>query len=339
MKKTSLHHHRIKRWLNPYRYRLCIGVIGCVCLILGTWLWSTQYVTTHDIPPPPQVLGDMSLSDSMVPPPFPFDTWIAQERPAPSKEPVYSALPSIHQNVPPTNVTPVPIKGHLAIILDDMGVAVSYSTQAIKTLPKPITLSFLSYAPHINAQVKDAMAYGHEVMLHLPMEAINKNEDPGPMALYTDLSPLEIQRRLTWHLNQFQGWIGVNNHMGSKFTSSLAHLVPVIQAIKPSGAFFLDSKTISGSKGCTAAKIVGVPCITRDIFLDDTDTTAHIMVQLKRLEDCGLKRGSCIAIGHPRPKTLAALQEWLPTVNQKGLKIVPISHLIPQPHPYYVQKN
>ncbi len=42
---------------------------------------------------------------------------------------------------------------------------------------------------------------------------------PGPNALTVDLPEEEIRRRLGWALDAFEGYVGINNHMGSRFTS------------------------------------------------------------------------------------------------------------------------
>src|SRR5690606_12189514 len=82
----------------------------------------------------------------------------------------------------------------------------------------PLTLSYLSYAQELRSQTTAARAHGHELMLHLPMEPTNPKLDPGPNALLTELADGEIRRRIQWSLDRFAGYVGVNNHMGSRFT-------------------------------------------------------------------------------------------------------------------------
>jgi polysaccharide deacetylase 2 family uncharacterized protein YibQ len=42
------------------------------------------------------------------------------------------------------------------------------------------------------------------------------------------------------------------------------------------------------------------------------------------------KRGYALAIGHPYPATLAALERWLPEAEERGLRIVRAQDLIAQ---------
>ena len=56
-------------------------------------------------------------------------------------------------------------------------------------------------------------------MLHLPMEPKEfAASEHGPMALLTRMPNEEIQSILEKDLEAFQQVVGVNNHMGSRFT-------------------------------------------------------------------------------------------------------------------------
>ena len=46
------------------------------------------------------------------------------------------------------------------------------------------------------------------------------------------------------------------------------------------------------------------------------------------MEKIAKKRGYAIAIGHPRDNTIKALENWLPTLNKKGITSVPLSYII-----------
>src|SRR3546814_10885137 len=106
----------------------------------------------------------------------------------------------------------------VAILIDDAGLDRKDTARAI-ALPGPITLSFMTYANELAAQSQAARAAGHELMLHMPMEPLDlPRNDPGPNALLMKLDSAEIQRRLDWDLARFDGYVGVNNHMGSRFT-------------------------------------------------------------------------------------------------------------------------
>jgi len=247
--------------------------------------------------------------------------------------------PALFQASPPAPVYPpeerwrqfaVPFelprdKKWVVVVLDDMGVDVVWSLRALQ-LPKPLTLSYLSHARRLQPQTKAARASGHELMLHLPMESIGAHAGLlGPNPLLVSLSPVELQRRTHAHLNSFDGYVAVNNHMGSLFTSNRALLDVVMPLFRQKGVFFLDSRTTAATQAEAAADAAGVPSLRRQVFLDDTDDLATIRNQLAQLERTAARQGYAIAIGHPRPYTVQALTEWLPLLASKGLALVPIS--------------
>jgi uncharacterized protein len=223
---------------------------------------------------------------------------------------------------PPTGNRPL-----VAIVLDDLGLDWARTAAAIR-LPGPVTLSFMTYASDLAEQTEAAHRAGHELLLHVPMEAVDQHENPGPHALYTALSREEILERLRWGLGRFDGYVGINNHMGSKFTADRAAMAPVIDELRARGLVFLDSRTSAKSVGFALAATDGVPHVGRDVFLDDDLAPAAISRQLAEVEGVARRRGSAIAIGHAHDTTLAALRTWLPSLAGKGLVIVPVSAVV-----------
>ena len=109
----------------------------------------------------------------------------------------------------------------IAIVIDDMGIDKADSARVID-LPPAITIAFMTYAKDLARQAAAARAAGHELWLHVPMEPLDGELDAGPHALKTSLTPEENRQRLDWALAQLDGYVGINNHMGSRFTSSEA---------------------------------------------------------------------------------------------------------------------
>jgi polysaccharide deacetylase 2 family uncharacterized protein YibQ len=238
-------------------------------------------------------------------------------------------IPQIVVTSPLPDIKPVhivPKNPQIAIVLDDMGVDIKRSARAM-SLPKEINLSFLAYSKQIQEQTKKARDKGHELLVHIPMEA-NSGKDAGYKTLLVKDSEKILQSNLDWHLSQFEGYIGINNHMGSKFTSQKESLQKIMNKVKEKKLFFLDSKTSNATLVPNIAKECGVPCIEREIFLDHVVTSKAIQGQLKLLEEVATKKGFAIAIGHPKDETLTELEKWIPTLQQKGYNLVPISALV-----------
>ncbi len=215
----------------------------------------------------------------------------------------------------------------VAIIIDDMGIDMLRS-ERILNLDYPFNVSYLTYAPNLQAQINHAKNSGKEVMLHIPMQAYNDNFDYGGKFLSVDLSLDENLKILDEMLSKITGIIGVNNHMGSKFTADYSLLYSVMEDVKNRGLAFIDSKTINKSKGDKVAKEIITPYIARDVFLDDSNKDEDIKKSLIKLENIAKKRGYAVAIAHPRDNTILNLKEWLPLLEKKGIKLVPVSYII-----------
>jgi hypothetical protein len=225
---------------------------------------------------------------------------------------------------------PVPQVGNrplIAVVIDDLGLDRRRTAEVIR-LQAPLTLSFMTYASELRQQTELAHQAGHELLVHVPMEAVDRHADPGPHGLLTSQARDEIVEQLRWGLARFDGFVGINNHMGSKFTSDARSMAPVIEELRARGLVFLDSRTSPASIGIRLATAQGVAHAARDVFLDDDQASAAIAAQLARTEQLARQHGSAIAIGHPHDTTIAMLRAWLPQVAGKGYALVPVSAVV-----------
>ncbi len=214
----------------------------------------------------------------------------------------------------------------VAVVIDDVGLDRPRSKRAWE-LPGPLTMSFLPYAKDLREQAKAARAKGHELMLHLPMEPSGRN-DPGPGALLVSLPDAELRQRTNAALDSFDGFAGVNNHMGSRFTAFKPGMETALRQFKGRGLMFLDSKTSAQSLGDQVAQEMGVPSIVRHIFLDDDESLDAVRRKLAEAEAVARRQGFVVVIGHPHEATLQALNEWLPGVPSKGLALAPATAVL-----------
>ena len=214
----------------------------------------------------------------------------------------------------------------IAVVIDDMGVNVR-RTKDIISLKAPLTSSFLTYGPHLAKQIEKARAAGHEIMAHVPMQP-HKDLYTAPDGLTVNMSDEELSEKFELMLQKFAGIKGVNNHMGSKFTEDKRVMSDIMKILKAHDLFFLDSKTTAKSVGGEVAKIYGVRYATRHVFLDNKNEKNYILGQLNQAEKIANKNGYAVAIGHPKSQTYEALKEWLPTLDDKGLKLVHMSEIV-----------
>lgn len=221
--------------------------------------------------------------------------------------------------------TDVPMnQPRVVIIIDDMGMDRRH-TKDIMDLPGPLTLAFLPYAGDLKEQTAYGHEKGHELMVHVPMEPMKESLDAGPSVLASGQAGEEFTRILKNDLDAFDGYVGINNHMGSKLTQDRAAMAQVMAEMKKRGLLFVDSRTINTSVAADEAKKTGIPFAVRDVFIDHEETYEAASDALEQVEKRALKNGLAIAIGHPKEKTIQALREWLPTLEGKGIYIIPVS--------------
>ena len=215
----------------------------------------------------------------------------------------------------------------IAIVIDDAGVAEARSARAIE-LPPPLTIAFIPYSRNLEAQTRRARQNGHELLVHIPMEPGSGAADPGYNALLTGLDRDEIMRRFRWGLSRFDGYVGVNNHMGSKFMARADLVEPLLAEMNARGLMFLDSRTDSTTVGARLAAGMGLPHASRNVFLDNELDADKIAAQLAQVERVARRRGHAVAIGHPHDVTVDVLAEWIPKARARGFALVPVSAIV-----------
>ncbi len=215
----------------------------------------------------------------------------------------------------------------VVIVIDDMGIDKKRSARMAR-LSSQLTLAFLPYAHNVQLQVNTAAAMGHEIMMHVPMLPQGAKIDPGPNVLRADIAADELRRRILANLDAFEGYVGINNHMGSAFTQDRAGLEMLMSELATRGVFFLDSKTHPKSVAEQVATEAGVMAAHRDVFIDHIETPQAVAKALARVEHDARKNGVAIAIGHPKDVTIEGLAAWLPTLKAKGIEVVKLGDVL-----------
>jgi polysaccharide deacetylase 2 family uncharacterized protein YibQ len=215
----------------------------------------------------------------------------------------------------------------IALIIDDIGRA-SYQARQFLELRAPITFAILPRLLKTHALAEEIHDQGHEIMLHQPMEPYESSIDPGPGALYVGDAMHRIDRIMMENISDVPFTRGVNNHMGSRFTSCEKEMNEVLQVIKDKDFFFVDSLTTNHSAAYSTAKKLEVSAARRHIFLDNCLEESAILAQLARLKDIALKNGYAVGIGHPFPETAKAVERFLDTLRGSPFSLVYISQVL-----------
>lgn len=225
---------------------------------------------------------------------------------------------------------PADPRPRVAIVISALGLSSAATETAIQGLPGAVTLAFQPYAEDIQRWVRLARAAGHEVMIDLPMEPLDfPVSEPGPQALFVELPPETNRTRLAWALSRTTSYVGVLNHMGSRFTTSRDAMLPVLGTLKQRGLMFVDARTSARSVGVQVAGELGVPRAINDRFLDAGEKSrVSIDARLAEVERIAREVGASLAIGHGYPVTIERVRVWAQTLTAKGIALVPATALI-----------
>jgi polysaccharide deacetylase 2 family uncharacterized protein YibQ len=245
--------------------------------------------------------------------------------------------PAAHATKPARPTHPAPLeklpphhagKGpKLAIIIDDIGYD-GPAADSVLALNFPVTVSVLPNLP-LSTEVADAAHNrGDQVMLHLPMQSEGEDAKAETVELRVGMRATEVNQILTNALASVPYVVGVNNHQGSAATSNAPLMAELMPALKKRNLFFIDSRTEKTTVAYDAAKKAGVRAASRKVFLDDVATREAVIAQLKLAAKDAQRDGSAIAIGHPKPATIAALAEAQSHLSALGIQLVFASDLV-----------
>jgi polysaccharide deacetylase 2 family uncharacterized protein YibQ len=231
---------------------------------------------------------------------------------------IHSAPAAAPQEAPPPAGALSSGQARLAIILDDLGNDRS-AAEAIFALP---------YHPHSVEIAEEAHRRGYQVMLHLPMEAVGQGR-PESHELRPGMSGKDVRVLVNGFLRAVPDVAGVNNHQGSQSTTDVALMDELMPVLRDHKLFYIDSRTTAATVAFDAAQRAGVQSAFRNVpFLDDVAEVSAVRKQLLlALQEAG-EKGKAIAIGHPHPATLKALQEVLPEAKAQGVRLVFASELV-----------
>ena len=218
--------------------------------------------------------------------------------------------------------------GKIAIVIDDFGHTSQRLVKQFCQLPFPLTLAVLPNEGRGDAIAERALAAGHEVLVHLPMEPDGYPEnDPGPDAVMVDQDADEIRWHVRQAIDQVPGAVGLNNHMGSRATADARVMGLVLEEVSRHPLFFLDSRTTPESQGWKIAQDAGIPSIQRDLFIDPLEEVTSVEENLWELAELAARNGHAVGVGHDRQQTLSALEYVLPRLERRGFRFVPVSQL------------
>ena len=220
---------------------------------------------------------------------------------------------------------PPPPKPKIAIVIDDLGYQFESGSE-LAELPYPITLAVIPDLPYSEEIVRLALQRFHEVILHVPMEPLNRSH--WEEGLDTTMSREELSLELGGILDRYPQVTGINNHGGSKFTADRMRMDWVMEELAPRQLYYFDSRTTAKSVAIEAANAFAIPNSERDVFLDNSTNPESIQQEFERLREIAREHGRAIAIGHPHAETMIELRKQLPLLLAEGFELTYLHRML-----------
>ena len=220
-------------------------------------------------------------------------------------------------------------KPRIAIIVSGLGINQDGTLNAITKLPDAVTLAFAPYGKTLARTVAAARDGGHEIFLEVPLEPFDyPDNDPGPDTLLTGQAPRDNLNKLFRVMARFEGYAGLINNMGARFTSSGADFGPMMEELGSRGLGYVDDGSSNRSLAPQLADANRVPFGKVDQTLDANPSRGAILTQLNKLMDTARSNGSAIGIISALPVSIDTIAEWASSPDAEGVELVPASALM-----------
>lgn len=221
----------------------------------------------------------------------------------------------------------------IAIIIDDLGYHRAAGERAI-SLPGPVSYAILPATPSGRALAEAAHNKGKEVLLHLPLEAVDHEGPAEPGGITLDMSRGAFHDAFKSALESVPHAAGVSSHRGSLLTRHPGHMQWLMEEIAAmDGLFFVDSYTTHESVAMQMAAESGIAATRRHVFLDNNRSSEALEQAFERLMRAAEQRGVAVAIGHPYPETLAFLEQKLAELDSDRFRLISISEALDSLNP------
>ena len=221
-----------------------------------------------------------------------------------------------------------PVGAPVVIVIDDFGYRDDWVVEGFLSVESALTIAVIPGHQFSADTAARAHRRGHEVLLHMPMQALRPVPGEIEYRLTTAMSNTEISRRVRRAIAEIPQAVGMNNHQGSAATGDMRVMNAVRAELLQQGMFFLDSFTSLDSVAVLSMRAGGVAATRRDLFLDSVDDVGYVLEQLRLLGEIADGQGYAVGIGHVRPNTLIAMQEALPQLKASGQRFTFLSAVV-----------
>jgi uncharacterized protein len=221
-------------------------------------------------------------------------------------------------------------ENYIAIIVGGLGLSTS-ETQNVLSLPIDVTMGFSPYALDMAKFADTAYNNGYEVMINLPLEPVEyPDDDPGELALLSHLPVEENKKRINFIISQFLKCKGLYSVESQKFTRSIENDKMLLNTLKDQQKIFVFTNDTGSTVLQQIAQQTNYNLITNDSIIDQVASTDAINENLQNLEKLAKQNGYAVGYANPYPITVDILKNWIPSLKEKNIKLVPISKIYHQ---------
>jgi polysaccharide deacetylase 2 family uncharacterized protein YibQ len=214
----------------------------------------------------------------------------------------------------------------IAIVVGGLGIGSTATADALGKLPGVVTLALAPYGSNLEQIAARARGNGHELLLQVPMEPFDyPDNDPGPQTLLTSLEVAQNLDRMQWLMSRFQGYVGIANFMGARFTASEQSLGPVLREAAKRGLIYLDDGSSQRSVAGQIASASNLPFAKADLAIDAVPNPSDVDRALGRLETLARERGVAVGIASALPVSIERIAKWAKGIEGRGVTLVPIT--------------
>jgi polysaccharide deacetylase 2 family uncharacterized protein YibQ len=219
-------------------------------------------------------------------------------------------------------------KTKIAILLTNLGLGRGV-TEAATQLPKPIALGFSPYTNSLKDLIYQAKENGHEIFLEVPFETEKYPlDDVGPFGILNLSDDGENLSRLQHILSLFPTINGVYSVPNEKFTDNIARMDPILDIFSRNLLLLLYGKGDFSTLLSQSISQKGIPALSCDKYIDLSTEYGLIQQKLEKLEEISKSKGKALGFVSSYPITIAALAEWLKTLENKNIELVPVSEIL-----------
>lgn len=251
----------------------------------------------------------------------------AEEQPV-AAEPVADAKPeALAEDSAPT--TQVPVVAEVAVLISDVGISRRISDAIIKQLPTLTSIAVSPYATNTAASIATYRSAGNDVWLQLATRSTKAGIDSGPLALSAALASNENQTYMQQQLAQAGGgFVGLYVPGDADITQDANQWKTIALDQIGKNLMILDA---------TTAKVATELYVPKS----DSNISAYLKADVVVQGDQGpsvLKNGlqsaipvilrereAIVVISRPTILTITQTAEWLKTLRDQGIELVPAS--------------